>query len=28
MMLLVNFEKILGKDMEASLATLKSNLEK
>jgi uncharacterized protein YndB with AHSA1/START domain len=28
MMLLVNFEKVLGKDMEASLAMLKSNLEK
>lgn len=28
MMLLVNFEKLLGKDMETSLAMLKSNLEK
>jgi uncharacterized protein YndB with AHSA1/START domain len=28
MMLLVNFEKLLGKDMETSLATLKNNLEK
>ena len=28
MMLLVNFEKLLGKDMETSLAMLKTNLEK
>jgi uncharacterized protein YndB with AHSA1/START domain len=28
MMLLVNFEKLLGKDMETSLAMLKNNLEK
>jgi len=28
MMLLINFEKLLGKDMETSLAMLKSNLEK